>query len=255
MATQSASTVTVHRDDDGSTVTLTLRRAQCLDIAGKQELTDVFSALADDADARVVILRSEHPAALLVDVAELAHMTPAAALSYSRAGQRLMETLEALPVPIIAAVSGPALGGGCELVLGCDLAFCTGDATFGQIEANGGVVPAFGGTWRLVRRVGYQRACQMIFTAAVLDAPAAKEYGLVLDVLAASELLDRCQEMATDICGASRASVAEAKHILTRSSGREPAMANAMEQAGFAAMFGAADQRERMDAFLAANNG
>jgi enoyl-CoA hydratase len=248
-------TVTMHRDDDGATVTLTLRRALCLDIVGKHELTDVFTALADDADARVVILRSEHPAALLVDVAELAHMTAAAALSYSRAGQRLMETLEALPIPIIAAVSGPALGGGCELVLGCDLAFCTRDATFGQIEANGGVVPAFGGTWRLVRRVGYQRACHMIFTAAVLEAPAAKEYGLVLDVLAASELLGRCQEMATEICGASRASVAEAKRILTRSWGREPAMANALEQAGFAAMFGTADQRARMDAFLAANNG
>ena len=85
-----------------SPVTLTLRRALCLDIAGKHELTDVFTALADDADARVVILRSEHPA-------------------------------------------GPALGGGCELVLGCDLAFCTRDATFGQIEANGGVVPALAG--------------------------------------------------------------------------------------------------------------
>ena len=255
MATESSSTVTARRDDDGSIVTLTLRRAQCLDIAGKQELTDVFARLADDADARVVILRSEHPAALLVDVAELARMTPAAALSYSRAGQRLMETLEALRVPIIAGVSGPALGGGCELVLGCDLAFCSEDATFGQIEANGGVVPAFGGTWRLVRRVGYQRACQMIFTAAILDAPAAKEYGLVLDVLAGSALLDRCREMASEICGASPASVAEAKHILTGSSGREPAMANAMEQAGFAAMFGTAEQRGRMDAFLAEHNG
>jgi hypothetical protein len=102
----------------------------------------VFTALADDADARVVMLRSEHPA-------------------------------------------GPALGGGCELVLGCDLAFCTRDATFGQIEANGGVVPALGGTSRPVRRVGYQRACQMIFTAAILDAVAAKEYGLVLDAFGA----------------------------------------------------------------------
>src|SRR5450755_2099748 len=159
-------------------------------MAGKHDLTAAFGTLSQDADARAVIIASGHPQALLVDVGELAHMTAADALSYSRAGQHLMGAIEAVPAPIIAAVSGPALGGGCELVLGCDLAFCTGDATFGQIEANGGVVPAFGGTWRLVRRVGYQRACQMIFTAAVLDAPAAKEYGLVLDVLAASELLD-----------------------------------------------------------------
>jgi enoyl-CoA hydratase/carnithine racemase len=251
MRVDSTQTYALQRSGDGTVITMTLRRPRCLDIAGKHELTEAFVALAEDPDLRVVLLAAEHPEALLVDVAELADMTPAAALAYSRAGQRLMAVVEALPAPTIAAVSGPALGGGCELILGFDLALCSVAATFGQIEVNGGVVPAFGGTWRLVRRVGYQRACQMIFTGAILDAPAAEEHGLVLQVVPSEVLLDRCRELAAQICSASRSSVTEAKRILTGSSGRGPEIANAMEQAGFAALFGTADQRERMEAFVA----
>jgi enoyl-CoA hydratase len=250
-----SSSFSVQRLDGGSVVTLTLLRAQCLDMAGKHDLTAAFEALSQDADVRAVIIASGHPQALLVDVGELAHMTAADALSYSRAGQHLMEAIEALPAPVIAAVSGPALGGGCELVLGCDLAVCSEDAAFGQIEVNGGVVPAFGGTWRLVRRVGYQRACQMIYTAAILDAQTAKATGIVLDVVPRGELLAHCHSMATQIAGASRAAVAEAKRILTESSGRGPETANSMEQAAFSSLFGTPDQRLRMEAFVAGHGG
>lgn len=249
-----APTVAVERAADGAVVTVNLERASCLDIAGKLALTQLFRSLADDVRVRAVILASNHPQALLVDVAELVNMTPAAALAYSRAGQDLMQSMETLAAVTIAAVSGPALGGGCELVLGCDLAYCSQNATFGQIEAGGGVVPAFGGTWRLVRRVGFQRACHMIFTSAVIDANAAKEYGLVLETIPGGELLDCCRDLATTISMASRGSVAEAKRILTGSSGRDPETANAMEQAAFASLFGTTDQRRRMTAFLAGSD-
>jgi enoyl-CoA hydratase len=244
-------TYSVQHDDAGAVATVTLERAHCLDVAGKDELTDLFTRMGDDETVRVVILTGGHPEALLVDVAELAHMTATAALAYSRAGQKLMNVLEALPVPVIAAVSGPALGGGCELVLACDLAVCSTEATFGQIEANGGVVPAFGGTWRLTRRVGHQRACQLIFTAAILSADLARDYGLVLDIHSRADLMPRCLELASQIALTSRGSVAEAKRILTGSWGQGTAMANVMEQASFAALFGTEDQRRRMDAFLA----
>jgi enoyl-CoA hydratase len=244
-------TYSVQRDDAGTVATVTLERAECLDVAGKHELNDLFTRMGDDETVRVVILAGGHPEALLVDVAELAHMTATAALAYSRAGQELMSVLEALPVPVIAAVSGPALGGGCELVLACDLAVCSTEATFGQIEANGGVVPAFGGTWRLARRVGYQRACQLIFTAGIVSADLAREYGLVLDIHSQDDLMPRCLELASQIASTSRASVAEAKRILTGSWGRGPAMANQMEQASFAGLFATEDQQRRMDAFLA----
>ena len=83
--------------------------------------------------------------------------------------------------PAVSAVSA-ALGGGCELVLACDLAIAGENASFGQIEALGGVMPAFGGTWRLARKVGYQRALEMMFTGAVVDASTALAYGLILSV-------------------------------------------------------------------------
>jgi enoyl-CoA hydratase len=244
-------TYSVQRDDAGTVATVTLERANCLDVAGKQELTELFTRMGNDETVRVAILTGGHPEALLVDVTELAHMTTTAALAYSRAGQKLMGMLEALPVPVIAAVSGPALGGGCELVLACDLAVCSTEATFGQIEANGGVVPAFGGTWRLARRLGYQRACQLIFTAEIVSADVAKDYGLVLEIHSQDDLMPRCLELAAQIASTSRASVAEAKRILTGSWDRGPEMANLMEQASFAGLFGTEDQRNRMDAFLA----
>jgi enoyl-CoA hydratase len=163
--------------------------------------------------------------------------------------------LEALSCPVIAAVFGSALGGGCELVLACDLAFCSEDSTFGQIETNGGVVPAFGGTWRLVRRVGYQRACLMIYSAVVLDAQTARDHGLVLEVVEGADLRRRCEQIALQIAGTSRASVTEAKRILTGSWGSDRATANAMEQAAFAGLFDTPDQRDRMDAFVSAQGG
>jgi enoyl-CoA hydratase len=199
MMPEKSLTYSVWRDDAGTVAIVTLERAQCLDVAGKHELTELFTRIGDDDTVRVVILTGGHPEALLVDVAELAHMTPTAALAYSRAGQELMSVLETLPVPVMAAVSGPALGGGCELVLGCDLAVGSTEATFGQIEANGGVVPAFGGTWRLARRVGYQRACQLIFTAGIVSADLARDYGLVLDIYSREDLMPRCLELASQI--------------------------------------------------------
>ncbi len=254
MGASGTSTFSVDSTAENSIVTVTLQRPQCLDVAGKKELTELFLKLAGDEDARAVILASKHPEALLVDVSELARMSPFEALQYSRAGQQLMEALEALPTPTIAAVTGPALGGGCELILACDMAFCGEDATFGQIEANGGVVPAFGGTWRLVRRVGFQRASRMIYTGAILDAETAAADGLVLDVLPSSELVSYCHEVAAQICAASGPSVSEAKRILIGSWGRAPETSDAMEQAAFASLFGTADQRNRMDAFIAAHD-
>jgi enoyl-CoA hydratase len=98
----------------------------------------------------------------------------------SRASSFSSAAIEALPYPVIAAVEGPALGGGCELMVACDLAVAGEDATFGQIEGLGRGTPAFGGCWRLARRVGYQRTLEMMFTTTVIAAEAATAIGLVL---------------------------------------------------------------------------
>ncbi|HEY9249902.1 MAG TPA: enoyl-CoA hydratase/isomerase family protein, partial [Rariglobus sp.] len=198
----------------GSVATLTLARAHALNTTGKHALLDALAALAREPEVRCLIFTASHPLAWTVDVAELAEMSPSDARAFSAAGQALADAIAALPFPAIAAVDGPALGGGCELVLACDVAFAGENAKLGQIEAQGGVMPGFGGTWRLTRRVGFQRAAWMIFTAAVLDAQAAKGVGLVLDVVPSGELNDHCKETATRIAAVSTNSVREAKRVL-----------------------------------------
>jgi enoyl-CoA hydratase len=183
-------------DRDNTTLTLTLIRAHCLDIAGKQQLANALGEIGGDENARALILTSSHPAGMLVNVAELVNMSPADARAFSQSGHRLADALAALPMPVIAAVDGPALGGGCELVLSCDLAIAGSKAVLGQIEANGGVIPGFGGTWRLARRVGFQRACEMIFTGSILDATTAAAYGLVLESVSSADLMRRCRDLA-----------------------------------------------------------
>lgn len=230
---------------------ITLKRAHCLDIAGTHALTDAFLVLAERHDLRAVILAADHQAAWLVDVAELAEMSPAAARAFSSAGHRLTDAIAALPVPVIAAVDGPALGGGCELVLACDLALAGTGARFGQIEAMGGVLPAFGGTWRLGERVGRQRAFAMMITAEMLDPAAAKTAGLILDAVPSANLLVAAHALAERMARASRQSVAAIKRVTRAGVHLPPAAIAALEEEAFAALFGTDDQRQRMRTFLA----
>jgi enoyl-CoA hydratase/carnithine racemase len=154
-------------------------------------------------------------------------------------------------VPVIAAVDGPALGGGCELVLACDLALAGEAAKVGQIEALGGVLPAFGGTWRLARRVGHQQAMLMMLTAEVIDASAAKAIGLVLDSVLSAQLLDEARALTSRIAKASAQSVAAIKRATNAGTHLPAAAIAAFEEESFAALFGTQDQRGRMRAFLA----
>jgi enoyl-CoA hydratase len=242
---------TLRVDRDKYKATLTLTRPCCIDIAGKHELAHVLNELASDENIRALILTSEDPQGLLVDVRELVDMTKAQARALSESGHRLAQALGSLPFPVIAAVDCAALGGGCEVVLSCDLAIAGANAKFGQIEANGGVIPGFGGTWRLARRVGFQRACEMIFTAAVIDAPTAVAYGLVLEAVPSELLLSRCHQLAESISKVSRNAVAEAKRVLVSGWGLPPVAASAIEQCAFASLFGSKEQHGRMTAFLA----
>lgn len=241
-------------EHDGGIATLTLERPHCLDIAGKHELTEALRELAGQRSVRVLIVTSHHADAMLVNVAELVEMSPEDARDFSASGHRLAEALETAPFATIAAVTGPALGGGCEFVMSCDLAYASDNAQLGHIEAMGGVIPGFGGTWRLAERVGQLRAREMIFTAAVLDARAAKEAGLVLDVVPEGQLVEHCRAVAQKIIATSPASVAAAKRVLVGGRGLPPTAVNATEQANFAGLFGSDDQRGRMRAALTAGH-
>ena len=233
----------------GEIAILTLRRPFSLDSAGKTELTNAILRLNTTQIPRALVLSASHPQAFLVNVAELADMSTAEARDFSSAGHRLAETLEDAPYPTIAVVEGAALGGGCELVLACDLAIAGEGASFGQIEALGGVMPGFGGTWRLARRVGYQRALEMMFTAAIIDAPTALNYGLILAVAPTGKAHDRAIALTDHITKASAASVRAIKRTARLGWNLAPVAVNAIEEASFAGLFGQ-EQSARMHAYL-----
>ena len=186
-------TITISGDQAVSIAILS--RPHCLDIEGKHDLLKMVRSLSEQENLRVLIIAASDPEAWLVNVEELVEMSPDQARAFSRAGHQLADALASLPAPVIAAVDGAALGGGCELVLACDLAIAGASAQFGQIEAMGGVIPAFGGTWRLARRVGNQRAMRMLLTAEVVDAETAKTIGLVLDTVPSAQLHDQARAL------------------------------------------------------------
>jgi enoyl-CoA hydratase len=228
---------------------VTLSRPYCLDIAGKHELTEVIHSLNERGTLRTLLIAASDPQAWLVNVQELVDMSPDEARAFSRAGHRLADALGNLPVPVIAAVDSPALGGGCELVLACDMAIAGAGARFGQIEAMGGVLPAFGGTWRLARRIGHQRAMRMLFTGEVVDAETAKSIGLVIDVVPSEQLLDHAYTLAAEVTQASRQSIAAIKRAVGIGTHLPPSAISALEEEIFAGLFGTEDQRQRMRAF------
>ena len=242
-------TLTVSGDD--KVAVLTLSRPHCLDIAGKHALLDAVNSLTERPNLRALIIAASHSQAWLVNVAELVEMHPAEARAFSHAGHKLAQAIASLPVPVIAAVDAAALGGGCELVLACDITLAGAAARFGQIEAMGGVLPAFGGTWRLARRVGHQRAIEMLFTAEVVDAQTAKAIGLAIDVVASADLMNRAQALASQITKSSRQSVAAIKRVVEAGTNLPPSAISALEEETFAGLFGTDEQRGRMRAFLA----
>ena len=229
---------------------LTLQRAHCVDIAGKQTLTRLLRDLNETPGAaRALILCATHPAAWMVNLTELAGMPAAAARNFSRHGHQLAAAIADLSLPVIAAVDAPALGGGCELVLACDVAFAGEQAKFGQIEALGGVMPAFGGSWRLAERAGYQRALAMMITAEVVDAETAKQYGIVLAVHSSTQLLDAAKEFGRRVAACSAQSVAAIKRVTRAGRGVPAAALNSLEEEAFPLLFGT-EQQTRMRDFL-----
>lgn len=234
---------------DSGVALLTLNRPFCVDIAGKHELREMMESLQYRDEVRALVVAGESQQAFLVNVAELADMRAEDAAAFSAAGHALAAAIEALPFPVIAAVEGAALGGGCELVLACDLAVAGEDATFGQIEGLGGVMPAFGGCWRLARRVGYQRALEMMFTAAVIPAQTARVYGLVLDTAPAGQAVDAALALAKRVVPLRAESVAAIKSTALFGWSHAPEETNALEESQFAALFGK-EQSQRMHAYL-----
>ncbi len=165
------------------------------------DLEDCFHALRDDTEVRVVILTGAGEKAFVAgaDIGEIAGLTPIPGREFARRGQRLCGEIENLGKPVIAAVKGYALGGGCELALACSLRVASESARFGLPEAKLGILTGFGGAQRLARLVGKGRALEITTTGEPVTAQEAYRIGLVNQVVPAHELIPACEALARKI--------------------------------------------------------
>jgi enoyl-CoA hydratase len=183
--------VTINRPD----------KLNALNEQAKAELKQAFERLRDDADVDVVILTGSGEKSFVAgtDIKELTELNSGSGRSFSEGGQAVFNLIENLVKPVIAAVNGYALGGGCELALACHIRFASENARFGQPEVNLGIIPGYGGTQRLARLVGKGKAMEMILTGDQIDAHEALRIGLVNKVVPQAELLKAAEELAAKI--------------------------------------------------------
>ena len=172
-----------------------------LNMATMQELHRAFSAFRDDHAARVAILTGEGEKAFIAgaDINELAQLSGVAAKEYASRGQAVLDLIENCGKPVIAAVNGFALGGGCETAMACTMRFAADNAKLGQPEVKLGIIPGYGGTQRLPRLVGRGIANQLVLAGEMISAQEAMRIGLVNEVLPAAELMPRCEAVAQKI--------------------------------------------------------
>lgn len=245
----------VRTDVSGSTATVTIDRQAKLNALNPQvvgELDAAFGALRDDRSVRAVILTGAGDKAFVAgaDIGVLAEMGPLTGAEVSRAGQKVLRRIESFPRPVIAAVGGYALGGGCELALACHLRVASEQARFGLPEVGLGIIPGYGGTVRLTRLVGLGRAVEMIVTGDMIDAQRAAEIGLANVVVPHGELMDRARALAERI--AANAPVAVEMALASAYSAVESTMDNALEFEAslFGLLASTNDMKEGMAAFL-----
>lgn len=245
--------------EDGAVALLTLNRPDKLNALDGELLALVGSTVRELAGRpmasrpRVVIVTGAGDKAFAAgaDVAELSAQPPEQARASSELGQRVGRALEEAPFPIIAAVNGFALGGGAELALACDFIYASDRAKLGLPEVTLGLVPGFGGTQRLARRVGVARARELVFSGVPITAERAAAIGFVNEVVPHAELMPRVRELAGRIATRAPLAVAAAKRLLLRGPEADLAIACEFESEAFGALFATADAKEGTSAFVA----
>jgi len=232
---------------------ITLNRPKALNVLCTPLMIELGQALrafdADDAIGCIVITGNDKAFAAGADIGEMAKFDYAGV--YGRDFiTRDWETIRTVRKPVIAAVAGYALGGGCELAMMCDFIIAADNARFGQPEIKLGIIPGAGGTQRLPRAMGKAKAMEMILTARLIDAQEAERGGLVARVVPLASLMDETLAAARAICGFGRLAVMAAKESINRA--YEGVLADGLmaERRLFHGLFATQDQKEGMDAFL-----
>lgn len=241
-------------DDKGFYAVITINRPKVLNALSSAVLSELATAVSElelSDDIRVVALTGAGDKSFVAgaDIAEMSEMEPPHAQALAEMGGKLGEAMELSAKPYIAAVNGFALGGGCELALACDFIYATPNARFGQPEVKLGVIPGFGGTQRLLRRVGVAKARELVFSGDTIDADEALRIGLVDRLCEPGALLAEVEAMAGRIAKNGPLAVAEAKKLMHMGQSIPLDAAVMLEQRSFAGLFATADQKEGMAAF------
>jgi len=216
-----------------------------------EELSDIFDVIEADDSIGIVILTGEGRAFVAgADIAAMKEMSAIEGRSFMLKGQAVMQKIETVSKPVVAAVNGFALGGGCELAMACDFRFASDKAKFGQPEVNLGIIPGFGGTQRLPRLVGKGMAKMLIFSAEMIGAEEAKAIGLAEKVFPADDLLAETEKFCELILAKAPIAVRLAKTAINNGVNVDlPTGVNFEAEAGVAP-FGSEDRIEGMGAFL-----
>jgi len=242
--------------ESGTVAVLTVNRPKALNALNAETLDEILQAVAQvaaDKEVRVLLITGGGDKAFIAgaDIAAMQNMGALEGQAFAEKGQRVMQAIEALPIPVIALVNGYALGGGCELAMSCDWIIASERAVFGQPEVNLGIPPGFGGTQRLARLVGRARALELVTTGRSVKSEEALRIGLVNDVVAAAQLMEKGLEAARLVAAKAPVAVRVAKQAVQRGLDMDLANGCVLETTLFAFAFGTEDRKEGMTAFLA----
>jgi enoyl-CoA hydratase len=234
---------------------VTIRRMDKLNALNsivKKEMDELFTGLKTNEDVYVVIITGEGEKAFVAgtDIGELTELDETSGRDFAQGGQELFNTIENLGKPVIAAVNGFALGGGCELALACTIRICSENAKFGQPEVNLGVIPGYGGTQRLPRLVGKGISHEMILTGKHIDAQEAYRIGLVNKVVPQQQLLAEAQKLAVAIASKAQIAIRFALKAVNMTSETNLTEGLSLEATLFGRVVATGDAKEGVKAFL-----
>lgn len=247
----------INYEVDGAVAVLTINRPKALNALNSTVL-DELSETIDSIDlnevrALIVTGAGEKSFVAGADIGEMSTLTKAEGEAFGKKGNDVFRKLETLPIPVIAAVNGFALGGGCEVSLACDIRICSENAVFGQPEVGLGITPGFGGTQRLARTVGVGMAKQLIYTARNIKAPEALRIGLVNAVYPIEELMGAAKKMASIIASNAPIAVRNCKKAINDGLQTDIDSGIEIEEKLFGDCFETEDQRYGMAFFLDRN--
>lgn len=237
---------------------VTIHRPEALNALNFDVLNDLksmFAEIAEDNEIKAVVLTGEAKSFVAgADIALMKEQTTLEGREFIIYGQSVMNAIENMDIPVIAAVNGFALGGGCELSMACDIRIASSKAKFGQPEVGLGIIPGFGGTQRLARLVGKGNANYLIYTADIIKADEALRMGLVQKVVEPDELLDAAIEMASKIASKAPIAIKMAKKAINNGLNTDINTGVNFEAEAFAVSFSTEDRVEGMSAFLGKRN-